>query len=745
MNFLPAWPLAVLVPLLVGGILLGAWLSWRNSAELSSALRWALLTLRVLLLGGISWCLLNPGHWLPQNEATQRKWLLVLDRSGSMQTKEADGTRWNTAVNLATELAPLAPDSNPVEILTAGKTLAEQPVSSLPSLKENLAKLTPDEMATDLTGSLTDALVRSSARGQSVAGIILLSDGHNTVETPLAEITMRARGLNVPIHAVTIGGDVATKDLLVQAQRRQVICFPGQSTTLPIFISSHGLGPLKFPLQLLDASGKEVSSQEITLPADGSQVVNFTVKGPTEATIYQVKAAALPEEVSAGNNTDSLRVLPLPGKTKIFLAEGAPYWDSKFLAQLLRQQAHLQIKSVHRLSDTRFFTITSEQAKPVESASDTFPSTAAELSGYDVIVFGKGAEYFLTPERCELLRAYVRDQGGAVCFSRGKAYAGKLPALEIMEPVVWGEGKSGDFHFSPAPEGEAVGIFGNVLPAATAPVWDGLPALKDGASVESVRPFTRVLALGKPVSSATTGSFPVLCARRYGQGVVGLLNADGLWKWDFFPEARAQGNMYAEFWVQYLQWMTTYAEFLPGQDFALRLDSVQPKQGDPVRATIGYRGASLTAEPVLHLRDATGATIAKLGAASATGPDGRKQWRASVPTTQAGEQTLRLEDASGKPLNGPEVALRVLAPPGEMEQLNADPVYLQKLTSETGGKLWTAESLRASARELLAPPPPLVRQGLNEWKPSWNTPWLALALAAAAALEWIIRRRQGLV
>ena len=80
-------------------------------------------------------------------------------------------------------------------------------------------------------------------------------------------------------------------------------------------------------------------------------------------------------------------------------------------------------------------------------------------------------------------------------------------------------------------------------------------------------------------SPAASGKFPALLVRRYGQGVTGLVNGDGLWKWDFFPEARELGNCYEDFWTQLIQWMASYSEFLPGQDFSLRLPASRGEVG----------------------------------------------------------------------------------------------------------------------------------------------------------------------
>ena len=80
----------------------------------------------------------------------------------------------------------------------------------------------------------------------------------------------------------------------------------------------------------------------------------------------------------------------------------------------------MDVHSVHRLSDERYFRIDSGEAAPTETSQAIFPETLEELARYDLVIFGKNIDAFLTPSRLDALRSYVRDQGGAVLFARGK-------------------------------------------------------------------------------------------------------------------------------------------------------------------------------------------------------------------------------------------------------------------------------------------------------------------------------------
>jgi hypothetical protein len=345
-----------------------------------------------------------------------------------------------------------------------------------------------------------------------------------------------------------------------------------------------------------------------------------------------------------------------------------------------------------------------------------------------------------------MLRAYVRDRGGAVLFSRGKPATGALPGLEPLEPVVWGTATTADFRFAPNRDGEAAGLFGQALPAPDASLWAGLPTLKDGRQIALVKPFTRVLADGAPEQAnlaSASGKFPALLIRRYGQGVTGLVNGDGLWKWDFFPEARELGNCYEDFWTQLIQWMASYSEFLPGQDFSLRLPASRGELGSSFAAAISFRGSGAAPSPTLRITSPAG-TVTTVTPATIPDPSGRPLWRSAFTPDTPGTWTLKLVDPRPTAPPAPEVVFTVPAPPRETDDLSPDPALLESLARTTGGSHLAPAAFPAFIGTHLVTTPPTSRDAGAIWHASWNTAFVAIAIALLLAAEWFFRRRQGL-
>lgn len=733
----PVLPLPILVPLLLLVVGVGAWLSWQSSAEAPTPLRRLLISLRLFALLALALFLLNPGHWKQLENEAQKIWVCLVDDTRSMSVPLEPGqetTRADRALELASSITATAVGKDlPTRTFTFGDTLRE---------REELEDLAAEGSTSDLVSASDQLLTQLSARGESLAGVIILSDGRQTQKPRESDFNLRAQALGVPFHALPIGGEHLSPDLELTLPRRTITVFPGQQVQVTVAVASENLDGTTRELTILGPDGEPLASTEVDLPADQVTLHTFSIEAPARSTNWTVRVAAHPEESRTSNNTASLYLRVLRDKARIFLAEGSPYWDSKFLAQLLRQQEYMEVDSVHRLSETRWFRVDAGEARPHQSEEDVFPDTAAELNAYDLIVFGKNAEHFVNDERAGYLRNFVKDQGGAVLFARAKPYTGQVPGLEPLEPVAWATGLTGEFQMKPSADGQTAGLFGQALPAPDSAIWDGLPKLKDAHLIDIVKPFTRVLAHGT-VSAQSSQKFPLLMVRRYGQGVTGLVNADGLWKWDFYPDARELGNMYQEYWIQLIYWMLSYSEFLPGQDYSLNLSATSVQPGTPVSIRMAYRGDEEPSAPAIEITSSVLDQPLTLSPGRLPTPDGSLKWSGSFTPDTPGSYSLRLTTGTGQSL--PEASLVVNTPPSEMDELNADRGFLQRFTAATGGQVIEAGGLSDFLAETLRPEAPDALDRGVYWQPSWLRWFIPPILLAILATEWFLRRRNGLI
>ncbi|YCM44426.1 hypothetical protein V2O64_00140 [Verrucomicrobiaceae bacterium 227] len=733
----PVLPLPILIPLLLAVVALGTWLSWRSSEAAPTKLRRILTTLRTFSLLALALFLLNPGKWKALEDEAKKVWVCLVDDSRSMSaplTENEGLIRSAAAVDFATSISQHSSDQGfDARTFSFGDSLLEQ---------NDLTTLKAEGQISDLATSSDQLLTQLSAQGESLAGVVILSDGRQTATSRDSDFTLRAQALGVPFYAIPIGGQHATRDLEINLPRRTITVFPTQQVQVTVAITSKNLDETTREVEILSATGEQLATAHVDLASDEITLHTFSIEAPDSSTNWTARVAAHSEETRTSNNSSSLYIRVLQNKARIFLAEGAPYWDSKFLAQLLRQQEYMDVHSVHRLSDTRWFRVDSGESKPHQSGADAFPDTAAELKSYDLIVFGKNAEHFINDDRATHLRAFVKDQGGAVLFARSKPYNGKVPGLEPLEPVEWATGLTGEFQLKPSADGQTAGLFGQALPAPDSAIWGGLPKLKDAHLIDIVKPFTRVLAHGS-TSESTSGQFPLLMVRRYGQGVTGLVNADGLWKWDFYPDARELGNMYQEYWIQLIYWMLSYSEFLPGQDYSLNLSSSSVQPGIPVAISMAYRGNQQANPPTVEITSSTLDQTLILSPGEVPTADGSQKWSASFTPESPGTYNLRLVTEKEQSL--PEASLVVNEPPSEMDELSADPAFLDRFTSATGGRLIPPDTLATFLTETIKQEAPEARDRGVFWESSWMRWFIPPLLIALLAAEWFLRRRNGLI
>jgi len=728
----PVLELPLLIPILLVLIGLGIYVSWRSSFHAKTGLRKVLVALRALALIVLAIFLLNPGKWIDKTDERARLYPIMIDDSTSMATTTGKFSRTDSAKEM-TEMILAAAEESKVE------TKLFSFADDIAAMK-SLADLSFDGSGSNLHRSGSHLFTRLQSGGAAPEAIFVLTDGRQTGIEKNSTLALQSRAHNAPIYAISIGSNVRKEDLELSTARNTITAFPKQNLQVTGIIENSNLGNQLVTLKLLDEADKVIAEQKLELKENEKTYHTFSVKAPDESTTYKLTISQADNEQITDNNKTRVNIRILNTKTRVFIAEAAPYWDSKFLAQLLRQQGHMDVHSVHRLSEERWFRIDSGQSDPTASSDEVFPDTAEELSHYDLIIFGKNSEHFLTPQRIEALKAFVRDQGGAILFARGKPYSGRLVGLESLEPVNWASGNTSAFNIAPTEDGQSAGLFGQALPEPNSPIWKSLPDLKDAHNVDSIKPFTRVLAEGAIPGSQ--GKFPLLLVRRYGQGVTGLVNADGLWKWDFYPEAREMGNMYQEFWTQLIQWMVSYSEFLPGHDYSLHASNQTVGQEEPVVFSLSYRGTKKSPKPRIEI-SADGQETVKLNPAESIAVGGKPTWKCSYVPTKPGTYTVTLITDDKSP--SPSVTLEVKAPPSEMDNLNPDPEFLRELCESTGGRLLTKKELPAFLKEKFSNQTTETVKAETVWQPSWMKWFMPIIVLLILATEWWLRRRNGLI
>lgn len=733
MTLNPPLPLAVTAALLVVAAIALLRLGHAGTRALPPRTRLILGGLRAGAFAALAVVLLDPGVTKPLREERPSRWVVLADTSASMAARDVDEgpTRRDLAADLTKRALAHAKSSGVQTSLFAFDTTTE------PMTGDALEKRPADGPGTDPVGAAHEALARAEAAGD-VSGILLLSDARATASTAPDELVARARAHGASVNTVLIGGLRETRNLILHPARRNLAAFPGARVRLDFALENPGLPAAGVPVTLRDAAGKVLAETVVDVPAGGRARGALTFQAPAESALLTLDTPRRPGEAIVADNTRPILMRTLPRRARTLLIEGAPSWDTKFLAQFLRGQPGFDVRAIHRIADDRVFE--SDTAHGLETIPG-FPADAAALAAYDLVILGKGVDAMVGDAECRRLESWVRDHGGTLLLARGKPVSGgTLPALLTLSPVDWTRGASGEVRLSPSREGESAGLFGGVLPGADDALWARLPALDQVGASGPRKPFSRWLAVSSAPAGATPA--PVVATRRLGSGAVGAVNAEGLWRWHLAAPSQKLGDLYADFWNQLLRVLADEAEFGPGRSLALTASAEVAALREPLTLTVSRRSAEGPAPARLLVTDPRGG-VRTLGLAPATDAAGRAVLRAGFEAAVPGAHLIRVADESGRPL-GAETCVEALPPPAESDNLSADAALANALAKATGGDVIAPSEFDAWLEKRVKPVPPVESATATMRLPAPFVPWVAAAGVLLLALEWFIRRRKGL-
>ncbi len=300
-TFDPYIPLALWVPLALLMTALLGWYAVAGRRRLPGRRWWVVVALMAVAMAVPLVVLLNP-TWLERIPPPAGKPLMtiLLDRSASMATRDAAGgqTRYEAGAAFATAVVHELNNRYEVRVRTFAET-------SSPVAAENLAKQEPDGAATDLAAAVQDALQDDQPQGQAM---LLLSDGiHNAggVER-VRQSAAKAKAMAAPVYVKTIGGPATVSDLEVSLQQPQELAFVGQHVPIAVAVRQRGQLAAETGLTLL-LDGKPVGNRDVALKADDTVEQVFYVSHKQSGLYrYEVRADALPGEVTTLNNTRAL-------------------------------------------------------------------------------------------------------------------------------------------------------------------------------------------------------------------------------------------------------------------------------------------------------------------------------------------------------------------------------------------------------------------------------------------------------
>jgi uncharacterized membrane protein len=714
----PTWVLGAIFAIAVLGITA---MLWRHRARATALQLAAVWLLQVAMLAIVGIVLLQPALETEQLRAEENSVALVVDYSESMAYGD-DSRRFdiaidnlNSAVNTGTGLT------------TLNYAIADSVVRSA-----NFAELQPDGASTEIAASLVDII--EGARSQSLAAVILASDGINTSGAISTERLAEIAALGVPVHTIGVGRDGIPEDLELIQVVAPGKALPGSTIMARVSIRHDQGGEAR--VRVYDGDDL-LATEVVPLPDNATMTTAQIPIGLRDAGYHQLQFSidGGADEPERRNNLRSSLVKVEEQQFRVLYFEGEPRWEYKFMRRALDPDGNIRLISLLRVSPNKYYRQGLESAEQLQNG---FPTTRDELFAYDAIIIGSIEAASFSDAQMELIDAFVSERGGTLLMLAGpnglgnggwgqSAIADLLPAR--LPPLAVDSFHRIKVPVRLTPQGADTEML-NLADAAAdnRAAWSDIPNIADYQDLDALKPAALTLL----EMQTETGAKPLLVTQPFGRGHVYILATGGTWRWQM--SSPLEDQRHETFWRQLLQSLVASAP--PGVSLTasggddggnLRLraefrdDAYRPVEGVNVSVVVSHEdGESFT----LNLPPS---------------PDDAGVFATSVPLRTSGSWYFEaIAERGGEPVHVARTSAYSESGQAEYFNIRRDSALLRRLSDATGGQYFDAGSLDG-LDDLLR----YSNAGITEriLRPVWDAPAIFLLLLLIKIGEWLLRRR----
>ncbi|MDE0298439.1 MAG: hypothetical protein OXN17_07400 [Candidatus Poribacteria bacterium] len=759
MRFTYFWPWwAVILGLaIMAGVTVYAYLCLKR--VISWRLKSLLIALRILAFSVLLFCLLEP-VFVEEIDVTPPMHLPILaDTSRSMELQDVEFNGESaTRITLANHL--LFDASN--RFLSS---LNERFETHLYRFGEQSQQISEQPSPLDIEGSLTDiaASIQAAARewrGQQTAGIVLITDGaHNASTFPLDDVLQ----LQIPIYSIGIGNPEPPKDLKIAKIEVNPVVHVEHEVPVYVSVQSNGYSGDQVRVALRRAENSEneesvVDATSVVLSDDAARVVEFNLTPKSEGSFkYTASVPTLNGEVSSDNNRKTFLLKVVKTKLHVLYIDGRPRWDYVFLKRALERDPNIEStclilsgKSSYQLRDTLLNAANGYYPQNTNHFGlRRFPDSLRELMVYDVLIVGDIISSTLNAIQQAAVVEFVEKHGKSVVFLGGKRSLGinglvKTRLAGILPVVLPPNGliaKNEDFTLELTPSGlyHPITRLANTT-ANNEAIWRDLPPLSRWLGGAELRGGATELSVYH--RDALTSPIPIIMFQRSGLGKSLLIAAEGVWNWGFGVWSfKNEDDAYPRFWAQTIRWLATSGE---ENQISVTTNLTTYSVGDIVGITVFAYDESYQPlnDAVIEIDVLPPSNQPFQIRASANGA-GAGAYTAQFRADSHGNYSIKASGRQGEVVLGEdstEVFAQLQLAELENPQLNES--LLKQLAAKTGGAYLPVADASALPEKISAIQQPVM---VTEERELWDTALVLISVVALLGMEWLLRKRKGLV
>lgn len=709
-----------IVALVIAAALAFAIYAYRRTSPPAPPLRrGTLIALRTIGIALLLFAIFEPVLSFLKVNAEEPEVIVAVDNSESMTLSGQDSARIAEARAIARR----------IEESQIGE--ASRFVMFSDSAKPLLTPIGPERL--DARGGETRleapfTLAADSLRIRNIRAIILLSDGrYNSGANPL----FAAEGLGVPVYTVGLGDSTEPRDLSVQQIFTNEVTYLGSELPVEVRVKSAGYENGSASVTLRDDNGIIATQQIALAPGTNEYTASFIYKPRSEGTAkLRADIAGAGGELTAKNNSRSYYVRVKSNKRRYVLIAGGPNPDVAFLKRLLAEDRNIEVKSFVQRGGPEF----------IEGKLD-----ATAFRDAEAIVLVDYPTAASSEEGLRLVRNAAQSGNIPLFTILGTSVdVNKMKTLESLLPITFGAQRSNEMQVFP--ELTESGANNPVMRVRKMEGWKELPPIFRTETSVQARPESEVLARVRIGGTALDD--PLIVARKLGRSRSLAIVGHGIYRWQLLGEGpqAARGvpgaGVLEDFISNSLRWLAVRDE-----EKQVRIVTSKPlyNLGEAVRVLAQVYDESFN--PISDAQVNVAVQGPDKAYSLALAPVGSGRYEGTLSNLPAGDYSFNgRATANGREIGSDggrfsigEIGLEFLQP-----SMNAE--LLRSLAGRTGGRFYTARTSGSIIDDILANKGFAPRSVESESNfPLWNYPWLLAAALAAFAIEWVIRKRSGML
>jgi hypothetical protein len=568
--------------------------------------------------------------------------------------------------------------------------------------------------------------LKEDIQKNNVRAAFLISDGNYTTgKNPVHE----AEALGIPIYTIGVGDTNEQKDILIQKVATNAVVYA--ESRVPVDVTVMGSGIENQTVEVTISDGRTVIGNEIVNinRQTRSYPVKFYVEPKQEGVNkYTVRVSKIPGEITDKNNSSTFFIKALKRKLNIVIIGGGPSPDLSAVRQIIESDQHYTVASYVQKRAGEYY---EGQIR------------GQQIDSTDCFVFVGFPSRMTGAESVQFLKEFIDQKRIPILFINQRLvdYSKLQPFLPLL-PFTWAGSPAGEVMVTPSvPEGRRTHPLIILDGAMNAESWMRLPPIYKSPITFHLKPEAELIVSSKLQNISLEE--PLIATRNINGQKTLAVAGYGIWRWRLLTQGSGETEqLLSRFIMSAIQWLTTS----DSRD-AVRLRTI--------------KDAFTTAEPVEFSGEVYDERMVPVDGAEFTieAQKGEERFSAELKSIGNGRYEGSIGEVPegdyrftgkavihGRLLGETKGRFMVGEVNAEFLETRMNKNLLEQISYRSGGAYFSADE----AENLIG----MVKKQVSftAWKVSstsetelWNWKYLGVIIVCLLALEWFLRKRNGML